>query len=124
MGVTRQLRDLPNLGPASEHALRSVGIDTPEQLDAIGAVEAYRRVRVAGIWPQTSRNLLWALAGALLDVDWRELSPALRASLLHELEAADAIELVNPRRPKRAHGGAGSRSKGKGSTGNGSSRLG
>ncbi len=39
--------------------LEAAGVSTPEQLDELGAVEAYRRVVEAGGHP--SLNLLWAL---------------------------------------------------------------
>ncbi len=70
-----RLRDLRNLGPASERMLEAAGIRTPEQLDELGSVEAYRRVVDSG--GHASMNLLWALEGALLGLDWREL-PARR----------------------------------------------
>lgn len=78
-----RLRDLRNLGPASERMLQEAGIDSPEQLDALGAVEAYRRAVAAGGRP--SLNLLWALEGALLDLDWRALPAEHKEQLLTEL---------------------------------------
>jgi hypothetical protein len=80
------LRQLRNLGPRSEEMLAAAGIDTPEELDRLGAVEAYRRAVAAG-WSHPSLNLLWALEGALLDVDWRELPMGRREELLAELGA-------------------------------------
>ncbi len=79
----RRLRDLRNLGPRSEQLLAEVGIGTPEELDEVGAAEAYRRLTEAGI-PGLTRTMLWALAGALLDLDWRELPPGVRAELERE----------------------------------------
>jgi len=67
-----RLRDLRNLGPASERALAGVGITTPEQLGEVGAVEAYRRLADAG-HPHLTVTMLWALTGALAGVDWRDL---------------------------------------------------
>jgi DNA transformation protein and related proteins len=80
-----RLRELRNLGPRSEQMLVAAGIDTPAQLDRLGAVEAYRRALAAG-WSQPSLNLLWAIEGALLDLDWRELPDSRRAELLTELD--------------------------------------
>jgi DNA transformation protein len=80
------LRELRNLGPRSEEMLAAAGIETPAELDRLGAVEAYRRTVAAG-WSQPSLNLLWALEGALLDVDWRELPTGRREELLAELGA-------------------------------------
>jgi DNA transformation protein and related proteins len=85
VGESRRLRDMRNLGPASERMLVAAGIRTPADLDRLGAVEAYRRVLAAG-WRQPTLNLLWAIEGALLDLDWRELPPERRAELLADLD--------------------------------------
>jgi DNA transformation protein len=79
-----RLRDLRNLGPASERMLEAAGIKSPEQLDALGSLEAYRRVAAAGGHP--SLNLLWAIEGALLGLDWRELPEDQKQELLEELK--------------------------------------
>ena len=78
-----RLRDLRNLGPASERALHAVGIETPEQLDELGPAAAYVRLREAD--SRVSRTFLWALAGAALDLDWRELPDQVKADLLREV---------------------------------------
>ena len=83
----RRLRDLRNLGPRSEQLLAEVGIGTPEELDEVGAAEAYRRLTEAGI-PGLTRTMLWALAGALLDLDWRDLPPELRRDLGRQVPPA------------------------------------
>ena len=70
---------LRNLGPTSAAWLAEVGIHTLEDLRAVGSVAAYRAVRAHR--GETSLNLLWALEGALLDLDWRELPPGLKAEL-------------------------------------------
>ena len=79
-----RLRDLRNLGPASERFLEEAGITTPEELDDVGSVEAYRRVLERG--GHATLNLLWALEGALLGVDWRELPEGRKRDLLAALE--------------------------------------
>ena len=78
-----RLRDLRNLGPSSERSLTRVGIRTPEDLDEIGAAEAFRRLAEAGT-PNLTRVFLWALAGALLDLDWRELPASEKDALLRQ----------------------------------------
>lgn len=78
-GGASRLRDLRNLGPASERMLVAAGITTPDELDRLGSLEAYRRAIAAG--GHRSLNFLWSLDAALLDVDWRDL-PADRKSLL------------------------------------------
>lgn len=81
-----RLGDLRNLGPASERMLATAGITTYDELEALGAAQAYRRVVAAGAHP--TRILLWALEGALLDVDWRDLPADRRAALAAEVEPA------------------------------------
>ncbi len=60
------------------------GITTPEELDHVGSVQAYQRVLEAGGHP--TLNLLWALEGALLDLDWRELPEDRKRELMAALQ--------------------------------------
>jgi DNA transformation protein len=78
--MDKRLRDLKNLGPASEKMLRAVDIHTPEDLASLGAAEAFLRVRENELHP--SLNLLYALEGALQDIHWNALSDEVRARLL------------------------------------------
>jgi DNA transformation protein and related proteins len=64
--------------------LAAAGITTPEQLDRLGSAEAYRRTVAAGAHP--SLNLLWAMEGALLELDWRRLPAERKRQLLAEAE--------------------------------------
>lgn len=75
------LPDMPvermrNLGPASARMLHSIGIRTADDLAAVGALGAFMQLRDQTVHPP-SLNLLWAMEGALLDIDWRHLPPAL-----------------------------------------------
>lgn len=81
-----RLRDLRNLGPASERMLVAAGITTPGELDRLGSLEAYLRAIAAG--GHRSLNFLWSLDAALLDVDWRDLPPE-RKSLLRSQVAQE-----------------------------------
>jgi len=82
MGIT----EMPLLGPASETMLAAAGITSEEQLRKLGAVEAFQLVRCSGLRP--SRNLLYALHGALNNLSWHEAClPQVRSQLLLELEA-------------------------------------
>ena len=69
--MPQRLRDLPNLGPASEAMLLAAGIETPDELDRLGPVEAYLRAVHAGAPRHTM--LLWSLDAALLGVGWRDV---------------------------------------------------
>ena len=81
------MEQLRNIGKVSAGRLQAVGITTPSELEAIGAVEAYHRVKEA--FPkQTSLNLLYALEGAILDLPWDDLPDALRQRLRAAAESA------------------------------------
>jgi DNA transformation protein and related proteins len=86
-----ELLQLKNLGMASVNILRAVGINTYTELKHIGAVEAYRRIKARDI--NVSKVMLYALEGALLDMHWNELSPALKASLVFEAESGETSGL-------------------------------
>jgi hypothetical protein len=73
-----------NLGPISAARLRAVGIDSPEELRRLGAVEAYLRLKRAHPF-QVSLVFLYALHGAVTDTDWRQLSESTRARLRREV---------------------------------------
>jgi DNA transformation protein and related proteins len=83
-----------NIGPKSAAWLRQVGLRTEEDLRAIGALDAFIKVKRAGFKP--SLNLLYALEGALLDCHWQDIPAERRGGLLVAAEAAIAL-LPNPR---------------------------
>lgn len=73
-----KLSELQNLGPTTEERLNAVGVASAEELDSVGAIEAYRRLKER--YPrETSLNALYAMVGALLDVRWTELPDEVRA---------------------------------------------
>lgn len=78
------LATLPNLGPKSAAWLIEAGIRTPMQLKKVGVVAAYKRVKLMQ-GPRASLNLLWALAAALMNIDWRDLPPDIKTQLKTEL---------------------------------------
>lgn len=81
-GRPRTLRGMRGLGPKSVEWLGEVGIETPAQLEQVGSIGAFLRVREQQ--PKVSLNLLYALEGALLDVHWAKLP----ADLKRRLQAA------------------------------------
>ncbi len=81
---TKRISELRGLGKISARWLESVGITCEDDLRALGAVEAFARVRLAAA-PAANLNLLYALEGALRDVDWRFLPPEVKQSLRAEL---------------------------------------
>ncbi len=83
-----------NIGPKSAAWLRQVGLRTEDDLRAIGALDAFIKVKRAGFKP--SLNLLYALEGALLDCHWQDIPSERRGELLIAADAAIAL-LPNPR---------------------------
>jgi len=79
------LETLKNLGPISAARLRSVGIETPDELRRLGAVEAYARLRRAHPL-ETTQVALYALHGAITGVRWYSLSDETRARLRDEAD--------------------------------------
>jgi DNA transformation protein len=75
-----------NLGPQSRRWLEEIDIQTEADLRAIGAVEAYARLRFR-FGKHITCNMLHALAAALDGVDWRALSSETKALLNNEAEA-------------------------------------
>lgn len=82
------LAALKNLGEQSVAWLTDVGFATREDLESAGPAEAYRRVRDRRP-DRVTKNLLFAIAGALLDLDVSEMPGDLKQHLLFEVEAAD-----------------------------------
>jgi DNA transformation protein and related proteins len=80
-----RIADLKNIGEVTAARLDQVGIHTPADLEAHGAVEAYRR-RKARFPRETTRMCLYALQAALLDVHWMDLSPQDRECLKAKVE--------------------------------------
>lgn len=64
------------LGPVSEYALNSVGVYTKKDTERLGTKKVFEMVQDAGFKP--SRNLLYALEGAINDMSWGEVTSRLR----------------------------------------------
>ena len=78
------LLELKNLGNTSIHWLRTIGINSHEDLKAIGPVEAYTKIKRRNI--KVSKVLLYALYGALTVTHRNDLSPSLKQQLIEEAE--------------------------------------
>jgi DNA transformation protein and related proteins len=79
-----ELLKLKNLGVASVNILHAVGINTFTELQKVGAVEAYRRIKGRDI--NVSKVMLYALEGALLDIHWNDLTPDMKLRLVNQAE--------------------------------------
>lgn len=77
------IESLRNLGTTSAAWLRAIGVYTKADLERLGPALAYRMVKQR--LPNTSLNLLWALAATLDDKDWRELTDEDKQRLLVEV---------------------------------------
>lgn len=78
---------LRNLGKVSDELLADIGIHTAEQIQELGAVAVYLRLKRA--YPDfTTLNVLWALEGALTDTDWRHLPEERKEALRRQVEEA------------------------------------
>ena len=65
--------EFPGLGPVSAVRLREAGIETPEELRRLGAVEAYARLK-REFPAETTHTLLYMMHGAVTGVRWHQLS--------------------------------------------------
>ena len=74
------LSKLPNVGKVLEENLLAVGIETPEQLQEIGAEEAFRRIRLQRD-PGACLHMLYGLAGAVLGIPDKLLSADIKQEL-------------------------------------------
>lgn len=72
-----------NLGEKSSEWLLEIGVSKRSQIEAIGSVEIYRRLRQVGI--PASLNLVYALEASILDIDWRELAPEAKVDLKQQI---------------------------------------
>ena len=89
-----------NVGPKSAAWLRQVGVRTTEDLIRVGPVEAFLKVKRAGFRP--SLNLLYAMAGAMADCHWADLSEERKQELLAALGAAESANPIRTRWEKAA----------------------
>jgi DNA transformation protein and related proteins len=73
-----------NIGPQTTKRLESIGIKTLEDIETLGVVEVYERLKLA--YPEkVSLNALWALQGAILDIPWNEISKSIKENLKQQL---------------------------------------
>ena len=80
---------LLNIGGKSAAWLRQVGLRTWDDVNAIGAVESFLRVKRAGFRP--SLNLLYALEGALVGCHWQQVDINRRTELAAQAAAGAAL---------------------------------
>lgn len=74
------IESLPNLGPYMARRLAEIDVNDAETLRALGAVEAYARLRFR-FGREISLNALWAMDAALYGIDWRHLTERRKGEL-------------------------------------------
>lgn len=76
-----KLTELKNIGGRTAQWLKDIGIDSVERLAERDVFEVWTELK--RIHPnQVTLNALWALEGAVLDLDWRDLPPQRKHNLL------------------------------------------
>lgn len=75
---TRSISEMRNLGPACERDLEAAGITSAQQLKDLGAEQAFVQLLIARKKRGESTKCcnaayLYALHGAIEDLDWREI---------------------------------------------------
>ena len=78
------IESLRNLGPKTANRLRELGIQNAEELKKVGAVKAFQLLK-ANFPDSTNTIALMALAGALLDEDWRKVPKEIIDSMKREV---------------------------------------
>ena len=92
--MREDLLQLKNISDASAHWLIAIGIDSVSEIEDLGAAaEVYRRLRAR--FP-VSRNMLWALQGALMDLPYNRLPPTPNRPCLTDCRASRLLARVLP----------------------------
>lgn len=74
-----ELSSLQNIGNALADKLKTVGIDSPEQLKSAGSEKAF--IRLAVIDENACINQLYALEGAVQGIRWHKLDKSRKKEL-------------------------------------------
>lgn len=82
-----ELLRMKNLGKTSAQWLHAAGIHKTADLRRLGSIQAYQAVKNRGI--KASKVLLYAIEGALLDKQWKELQDDHKDFLNRQLERRD-----------------------------------
>ncbi|CAM2738339.1 TfoX/Sxy family DNA transformation protein [Vibrio mytili] len=80
-----RLKDLPNLRLATERMLKKAGIESVEQLEEEGALNAYKAIQDTHS-TSVSIELLWALEGAINGTHWSVVPQTRRDELKSQLQ--------------------------------------
>lgn len=81
------LEKLPNVGSELARRLRACGVSTPDDLRAIGSVEAALRMGLHSESDTACRSALCALEGAIRGIRWHGIPKAERDVLWDEYQS-------------------------------------
>lgn len=81
--MPRSILQMRNLGPRCAEWLSAIGIHDENDLRSVGAAAAYRELVNRGV-VRPHRMLLYALGGALLDLDCTQLPQEIKRELEEE----------------------------------------
>ena len=79
MSAALELTAMRNIGKEMARKLRAVGIDSPEKLMEAGSKQAFFQLKT--VFPQVCLVHLYALEGAILDVEYNCLSEETKQDL-------------------------------------------
>ena len=85
-----ELQSLPNIGKALDQRLQTIGIQSIEDLNALGSVETVIRLNIHNMYACV--NTLYAIEGAIRGVRWHELSKKDRDVLREEMKSRDMLK--------------------------------
>ena len=88
-----ELSKLKGLGLKSERCLNEIGIRTKDDLEAIGPVQAFLKLRTE-CSTKPSLNFLYAMVGALEGRHWADIAKSEKGRLLMELEGYQELEQI------------------------------
>ena len=83
-----ELAKLKNIGLKTEVWLNDIGIYTLDDMEALGVVEVYKRLKQSR--NDVSQVALYALQGAVMDLHWNAIPEDIRLQLI-----ADATTALN-----------------------------
>jgi len=88
-----KLSTLKGLGSKSEKCLNEIGIYTKEDLEEIGAINAFIKLKKeCSVKP--SLNFLYAMVGALENKHWADIAKSEKTRLLVELDGYQELEEI------------------------------
>jgi DNA transformation protein and related proteins len=99
MAAKDDTNKIRNVGPKSAAWLRQVGVRTQDDLNRLGPVDAFMKVKRAGFRP--SLNLLYSLAGAIENCHWADLPDERKKELVGAVESDEAANPIKTRWQKQ-----------------------